>query len=359
MENYPKPVSIKCTQKILEQMENSICKILEKEGESKIGIFCKLKYKNNIVPVLITSYQIINERLKEGINNIEIIEKNELQLIEFGKRKYINKEYDLSIIEIKDNKNNKINYLEVDESINEYDSEIYYNKESIYILHYNNNLNDILVSYGIINNMNKDQLIFSCNIHSNYNCLPIFNLSNNKLIGLYNNKSNYYNKGIFLKFIINEFFNVHKSKKKNNEINLIVEVNKNKVGGEVYFLDNYYHVDDNNHIHHHENLKEINESNTELEINNRAYKFKKYFIPERSGIYNIKIKFNINLTNCSYMFSECENILDIDLNSFNTDYVTNMKAMFLKCTNIKAINLFSFNTKNVLDMSNMFQDCNK
>ena len=81
-------------------------------------------------------------------------------MIEFGKRKYINKEYDLSIIEIKDNKNNKINYLEVDESINEYDSEIYYNKESIYILHYNNNLNDILVSYGIINNINKDQLIF-------------------------------------------------------------------------------------------------------------------------------------------------------------------------------------------------------
>ena len=73
----------------------------------------------------------------------------------------------------------------MDESINEYDSEIYYNNESIYILHYNNNLNDILVSYGIINNMNKDQLIFSCNIHSNYNCLPIFNLSNNKLIGLY------------------------------------------------------------------------------------------------------------------------------------------------------------------------------
>ena len=141
-----------------------------------------MKYKNNIAPVLITSYQIINERLKEGINHIEIIENNGLQLIEFGKKKYINKECDLSIIEIKDNKNNKINYLEADESINEYDSEIYYNKESIYILHYNNNLNDILVSYGIINNMNKDQLIFSCNIHSNYNCLPIFNLSNNKLM---------------------------------------------------------------------------------------------------------------------------------------------------------------------------------
>ena len=94
MENYPKPVSIKCTQKILKQMENSICKILEKEGEFKIGIFCKLKYKNNIAPVLIASYQIINERLQDGINNIEIIEKNELQLIEFGKRKYLNKEYD-------------------------------------------------------------------------------------------------------------------------------------------------------------------------------------------------------------------------------------------------------------------------
>ena len=62
----------------------------------------------------------------------------------------------------------------MDESINEYDSEIYYNKESIYILHYNNNLNDILISYGIINNINKDQLIFSCNIHSNYILLTYF-----------------------------------------------------------------------------------------------------------------------------------------------------------------------------------------
>ena len=96
-------------------MENSICKILQKEGGFEIGIFCKLKYKNNIVPVLITSYQIINERLKEGINHIEIIEKNELQLIEFGKRKYINKEYDLSILEMKESKENKIKFLELDD----------------------------------------------------------------------------------------------------------------------------------------------------------------------------------------------------------------------------------------------------
>ena len=200
-------------QKDIGQMENSIYKIFQKDRQFKTGIFCKLKSKTNIVPVLITSYQIINERLIEGINNIEIIGNRGLKLIEFEKRKYLNKEYDLSIIEIKYNKENKINYLDIDESIYEYDSEINYHKESIYIFHYDN-FNDFLTSYGIINYINNEQLICSCNINSNVNCSPIFSLSNNKLIGLYNNKSKHNNRGIFLKFIIDEFFNGPKSTKK-------------------------------------------------------------------------------------------------------------------------------------------------
>ena len=39
-------------------------------------------------------------------------------------------------------------------------------------------------------------------------------------------------------------------------------------------------------------LKELNESNTELYINNKKYKYNKYFIPEKEGYYNIVLKFN-------------------------------------------------------------------
>ena len=44
MESHQKPVSKQCHQKILEQMNNSICRIKNKKD---IGIFYSLKYNNN------------------------------------------------------------------------------------------------------------------------------------------------------------------------------------------------------------------------------------------------------------------------------------------------------------------------
>ena len=37
-------------------------------------------------------------------------------------------------------------------------------------------------------------------------------------------------------------------------------------------------------------------------------KYEKYFRPKKEGEYKIELRFNINLTDCSYMFSGCENI---------------------------------------------------
>ena len=73
-------------------------------------------------------------------------------------------------------------------------------------------INDISISFGVINNINESKMRYSCNIKDNSNGSLIFNLSNNKLIGIHNNKSKYYNNGIFLKYIIKE------SENKNNII---------------------------------------------------------------------------------------------------------------------------------------------
>ena len=79
-----------------------------------------------------------------------------------------------------------------------------------------------------------------------------FNLSNNKLIGLYETKSDYFIKGIFLKFIINELikkikygFNYELKNNNNikNEINILINVDKNDINKKVYFLDNYEYKD--------------------------------------------------------------------------------------------------------------------
>ena len=105
------------------------------------------------------------------------------------------------------------------------------------------------------------------------------------------------------------------------------------------------------------NLKRLNKFNAELFINNIKYEFKKFFITDKEGKYNIKLKLNKNITDSSYMFSGCENIISINFNNFSTKKITNMKGMFLNCNNLKDINLFAFSTKNVTDMSYMFYGC--
>ena len=79
---------------------------------------------------------------------------------------------------------------------------------------------------------------------------------------------------------------------KTNEIKISLEIKKDDINKDRYFLDNT-HGTYNGIEHHHDNLKELNESNTELYINDKKYKYMKYFKPDKEGIYIIKLKFNI------------------------------------------------------------------
>ena len=65
------------------------------------------------MPVMITNYQIIN--YISNNNQLNIYINNELNIIEIGKRKYFNKDYDLAVIQIKEN--DKINFLEIDDNL--------------------------------------------------------------------------------------------------------------------------------------------------------------------------------------------------------------------------------------------------
>ena len=66
-------------------------------------------------------------------------------------------------------------------------------------------------------------------------------------------------------------------------------------------------------------------------------KYEKYFIPEKEGEYKIELRFDINLTDCSYMFSGCENIKSIEFLNFTTINTTNMSYMFYNCRSLKAL----------------------
>ena len=84
------------------------------------------------------------------------------------------------------------------------------------------------------------------------------------------------------------------------------------------------------------NLNELNILNTEIYIDDiKGKEFKNYFIPIKEGEFNIEIKFKINIDDCSYMFADCNKIININFNSFKTRNVTNMSYMFYNCESLK------------------------
>ena len=54
------------------------------------------------------------------------------------------------------------------------------------------------------------------------------------------------------------------------------------------------------------------------------------------------------------MFNECSSLMELNLNSFNTESVTTMESMFDSCTNLRLLDLSKFNTGNCQNFNNMF-----
>ena len=343
MEDYPKPVSKHCLQNILEQMNKYFYKIKGNNGKYNIGFFCHFKIKENSIP-----FVVIDKYLKGKefiIDTIKILLKNKNIILDLGDKRYRNEKYNITIMEIKEN--NNINYMELDEKLNGKDLEMSYNKESIYIIK-TNFKKEFSVSYGKIKYINKSNIIYASSIVSKVS--PIFNLTNNKLIGMHLINSTYYNHGIHFNVLINELIN-------KNEINILVKVYKDKINKKIYFLDNYEYEDKYGKKHFHDNLNELNKLNTELYINNKICDYEKYIIPDKEGKYNIKLKIPTTITDSSFMFAGCKDIINIDFTNFKSKKIKNMRNMFSGCEFLNTLDLFSFDTKNVTDMSNMFTGC--
>ena len=211
---YPNIISYECTKKIKEQMEKNICKI--NIGKSQgTGFFCKIPFPdlNNMLPVFITNNHNINEELlykKDAKIKIDIYDELDEKEINLNNRmKYTNKEYDITIIEIKE-EDNIYNYLELDDIIiNDILNNINKNKEyinkTIYIIQYPEN--NLSVSYGILNKIYEDKKYnfnHKCSTEGGSSGSPILNL-NNKLIGIHKEGTDKYNKGTFLNYPIKEY----------------------------------------------------------------------------------------------------------------------------------------------------------
>ena len=361
---YPKPVTIEGTNIILEQMKKCICKIENKIGNGT-GFFCYIPYENKKLEVMITNNHIINEEIikNEKILKVTLNDNKEKKIINIEKRKiYTSIKYDTTIIPIIPEEDKINNYLEIDKEI--FDENINIFNKSIYLLQYPRILDEqkASVSYGIIKNIQDEyNIIHYCCTDYGSSGSPILRISNKKIIGIHKESiSRYkYNIGTLLKYPINEYLNnINK-----NEINMTINIEKKDINNNIFFLDNtkgLYNNEKNNKVENsNDNLKELNERKVEIFIDNKKYKYKnkKYFNVNKEGIYKIKLKLNISIKDCSYMFANCSNIIDIDLSSFDTKDVINMSYMFYNCYKLTYIDLSSFETKNFINTSYMFHGC--
>lgn len=65
----------------------------------------------------------------------------------------------------------------------------------------------------------------------------------------------------------------------------------------------------------------------------------------------------IDVISTNRMFSNCSNLLSVDISKLDTSNTMDCSWMFQRCASLQSIDLSSLNTKKVIDMSNMFYYC--
>ena len=210
------------------------------------------------------------------------------------REKYFNKEYDITLIELKENEKIK-EYLELDDNILKDEEEIYYEKKSIYILHYLYG-NNICVSYGILNKINRYNIIHICSTDYGSSGSPILNLENNKVIGIHKEGStnfNYFNfnKGTLLKDSLKDIIQKYN---KNNIIIGEININKNEIDKDIQIINSFENVKRNKpdlYVDNEDeslNEKEIKE-NIEIKINEKKIEFTYNYKFKKEGKYKIEL----------------------------------------------------------------------
>ena len=63
------------------------------------------------------------------------------------------------------------------------------------------------------------------------------------------------------------------------------------------------------------------------------------------------------VTNMSWMFSNCNNLGSLDLSHFNTSKVTDIRGMFNNCSSLTSLDVSSFNTSKVTELDYVFYGC--
>ena len=376
IKGYPKVISIECSKIIIEQMEKNICRI--NIGEKKgTGFFCKIPFpdKNNMLPIFITNNHIINQNYLDKKNNIPIYIYENKEIIKeiniVNRMKYTNEEYDVTIIEIKEEDNIK-NYLELDDTlINNYNNDNReYIDETVYMMQYARG--KLSVSYGIIKSIYQDKkydFMHKCSGRFGSSGSPILNINNNKIIGIHKEGYKYkFNIGTFLNYPFKDFIQQFYKNNRNNKIDKKYNNRDNKDNRIVLqeFITKYdLNLSDiNNKLL---NLCMSNLGNEVLEdISNISFKELKKLDLSYNNISILEVLEKTNFTELEILDLSQNKITDINiLEKVNFKELKELYLSKNEISDIKVLEKVEFNKLDILDLShnkisniNALEKCN-
>ena len=342
--------SSKTPNEINKKLKYSTCSISIGPFEGKIGYLCKIQRQSGILPMLIASTDVLNEKYLKKNNDIKLIFNNinfengeekgeETKIIELNiKREIIYlKELNITLIELKYNKDHIYSkyFIELDDNI----TNIY---SDLCIIHNNLKFSN---SYDILSYINDEKNLKNDN--SNFSL--IVSSLNSKVVGLCVNKKIYkFNKQTF----INNCINKPKKKEHLNEITIQYEINnkdndnKDKNTLVIFGLD----------------FAEKNKDKCNLIIDGKICPLQYKIEIDKAKterILTIKLQEKEPITDMSFMFYNCKSLISLpDISRWDTSNVIYMKYMFYSCSSLKFISDISrWKTGKVEYMCNMFDKC--
>ena len=376
LKGLPRPLNLEEIDLIKMKMQKSVFKIKCIDGSGS-GFFCKIPFPDtfNLLPVLITNYHVLNE--KEIQNDINLIINDNTPIIikkDYSRKVYIDKKYDVTMIEIKDKDNlNEFSFLEVDtENIYKDNLNNYYNDKNIYLLHYPFG-ERVSSSLGTIKRIFKDNIYHNCSSQKGSSGGPLINKFNFKVIGIHKGANNSldYNLATFIKRPIEEF------KRNSNNIeylnsgeltnnwnnNIISNLIDNKSDDEITIEYKFNNINDKIKIFG-KNFVENNKNNCKIILNGKeidlCIHLNKKDLNLVDNTLRIKLKGINNIINISYMFERCESssISIPDIAKWNTNKIIDMNHLFYKCYTLNILpDISNFNTENVTNFNSMFCCC--
>ena len=197
----------KISEEILKEIKkkDSMLKINLKNNKQGFCFLCKIPYKYgsyNTTKSIIINNDFINE-LEE--NKFKIINNNKIIEVDINNKfKHIDKDYNITIINIEEGIYEFNNYFEV-QNIFKYEND---NEESeIYILYYSND-KQINISFGELKKTEDKKIFIFLNSKNDFPFgSPIFDYRTKSIIGYYkryNNQKNY-NEGQYMRYPLNNF----------------------------------------------------------------------------------------------------------------------------------------------------------